>query len=74
MLHFADEQVVFGDTGALFFCPSSRDLIQRSLDGDASFYCILPMHEGLRLVDRIDAVGSCSGPASPVHLDNAVAA
>ena len=74
LLHFADEQVVFGDSGALFFCPSSRDLIERSLAGDEPLYSILPVHEALRLVDHIEAVGTCSGPASPRHLDNAAAA
>ncbi len=74
LLHFADEQVIFGEDGALFFCPSSRDLIERALDGDDSLYSILPLHEALRLVDQIEEDGSCSGPATPHHIGAAVAA
>jgi len=74
LLHFTDEQVVFTDSGALFFCPSSRDLIERSLAGDESSYSILQVHEALRLVDHIEAVGTCSVPTSLRHLDNAAAA
>ncbi|WP_306153764.1 Hint domain-containing protein [Roseovarius sp. MMSF_3281] len=74
MLYFADEQVIFGEDGALFLCPSSRDLIARALDGDDSLYSILPVHEALRLVDQIESEDTCSGPATPQDIGAAVAA
>ncbi|WP_172982797.1 Hint domain-containing protein [Roseovarius bejariae] len=74
LLYFADEQVVFGKDGALIFCPSSRDLIERSLDGDDSQYSILPMHEAIRLVDKIEGDSWCRGPAAPYQTNDATAA
>lgn len=74
VLHFADEQVVFGKEGALLFCPSSRDLIERSLAGDESLYSILPVHEAIRLVDKIEGNSWCHGPAALYTTDRATAA
>jgi hypothetical protein len=74
LLHFEDEQVVFGEDGALFLCPSSRDLIARALDGVETQYSILPMHEALRLVDQIEGKTACADPATPRHFTRAVAA
>jgi hypothetical protein len=74
LLHFADEQVVFGKDGALMFCPSSRDLIERSLDGHESPYSILPVHEAIRLVDQIEGDSWCRCPATLHNTDHATAA
>ena len=74
VLRCADEQVVFGKDGALLFCPSSRDLIERSLDGDESPYSILPMHEAIRLVDKIEGDSWCRCPAALYNTDHATAA
>jgi len=74
LLHFADEQVVFGEDGALFFCPSSRDLIERALEGHEATYSILPMHEALRLVEQMEAQNECACPAAPADMTQAVAA
>jgi hypothetical protein len=74
LLYFADEQVVFGKDGALLLCPSSRDLIERSLDGIESAYSVLPAHEAIRLVDQIEGDSWCHCPATLHNTDHAMAA
>lgn len=45
-IYFADEQVVFGEYGALYLCPSSRDMVDMAFDGSRDpLYAILPLAE-----------------------------
>ena len=42
VLNFAEDQVVFADNGALFFAPSSRDLLDRAMtEEDEQLYSVL---------------------------------
>lgn len=55
MLHFASDQVVFSETGALFFCPAAEDLVSRTEDeAGTPFYSILPMDEARFLAVQIE--------------------
>ncbi|WP_372921406.1 Hint domain-containing protein [Roseovarius sp.] len=55
VLHFAEDQVVFDETGALFFAPSSRDLMDRAMhDRDGPLYTVLPPDEARALAAQIE--------------------
>lgn len=60
LLHFDDDQVVFTDNGALFFCPSSRDLLDSAaVSGPAPIYSVLPGDQARALAGEIAAAVSC---------------
>ena len=45
-VYFAEEQVVFGEHGALYLCPSSRDMMDMALEhANDPLYSILPLAE-----------------------------
>ncbi len=53
-LHFEKDQVVFANSGALFFCPSARDLLNSMFDTfEAPAYAILPLSEARALASDI---------------------
>ncbi|MEO1138690.1 MAG: Hint domain-containing protein [Pseudomonadota bacterium] len=55
VLHFAADQVVFADNGALFFCPSYVDMLESACsDAAQPFYSILPMDEARNLAVQIE--------------------
>lgn len=55
-LHFAEDQVVFANSGALFFCPAETDLLNDVFGAPkTSDYQILPMAEALSLATFIEA-------------------
>lgn len=55
ILHFENDQVVFGNSGALFFCPTSRDLLECALDPETqSSYRMLPMLEARVLARELE--------------------
>lgn len=55
LLHFAEEQVVFANIGALFHCPSSRDMLSFAHEAtEEPFYSILPMDEARFLAVQLD--------------------
>ena len=52
--HFESDQVVFGNSGALFFCPSARDLLQHAFDTvEQSAYVVRPLPEARVLAREI---------------------
>jgi hypothetical protein len=54
-VYFADEQVVFGESGTLYLCPSSRDMMDIVFDGgNDPLYSILPMHEARVVASSLD--------------------
>ncbi len=54
-LHFDSDQVVFDSSGALFLCPSARDLIEHALApvGETG-YAMRPLHEARVLAREIE--------------------
>jgi len=71
-LHFETEQVVFANSGALFFAPSSRDLLDRAFDGDTEpLYTVLPMDEAVILAEAIQLEAQAA--TAPAHVPNPAA-
>lgn len=61
-VQFADDQVVFANSGALFLCPAACDLVSDALEGRAaSPYLPLPLDEArsLTLMIEQEASGVC---------------
>lgn len=53
-LHFDSDQVVFGNSGTLYFCPSARDLSDHAFDAvDRSDYVVRPLREARVLAEEI---------------------
>lgn len=72
ILHFESEQVVFANSGALFFAPSSRDLLDRAFEGDtAPLYTVLPMDEAVVLAEAIEL--ETRAAKAPAHVPNPAA-
>ncbi len=72
ILHFETEQIVFANSGALFFAPSSRDLLDRAFDGDAApLYTVLPMDEAVILAEAIELEAQAAN--APRHVPNPAA-
>lgn len=68
VLRFADDQVVFGNNGALFFCPSARDLLESAFEKpEEPLYAILPMKEARVLADIIEGEAVVEPYAAPVR-------
>ncbi len=54
-LYFAEEQVVFGEHGTLYLCPSSRDMMDMVFDtGKDPLYSILPLNEARIVASSLD--------------------
>ncbi len=54
-LHFEEEQVIFAKTGTLFFCPSSRDILDCVFDnGYDPLYTVLPIEEARFIASRME--------------------
>ncbi|MEO0371019.1 MAG: Hint domain-containing protein [Pseudomonadota bacterium] len=62
-IYFSDEQIVFGEFGALYLCPSSQDVVDMALEGARDpLYSILPLAEARIVASSLrDDVGSASG-------------
>ncbi|MGK7651825.1 Hint domain-containing protein [Roseovarius sp. B08] len=55
VLHFAADQVVFGEDGALFFCPGFADMIDAAFTEEPRpFYSVLSMDEARFLAAQIE--------------------
>lgn len=55
VLHFAADQVVFAENGALFFCPAFKDMIDAASAQEARpFYSILSMDEARFLAVQLE--------------------
>ncbi|MGK7752300.1 MULTISPECIES: Hint domain-containing protein [unclassified Roseovarius] len=55
VLHFAADQVVFGEDGALFFCPGFADMIDAAFTEEPRpFYSVLSMDEARFLAVQIE--------------------
>ena len=65
-LHFDSDQVVFGNSGALFFCPSARDLLDHAFDAvDQSTYVVRPLREARVLAEEIRGATASICDVSP---------
>jgi len=73
VLHFAEDQVVFDETGALFFAPSSRDLLDRAMrDDEGPLYTVLPPDEARALAAQIEIELSTDAIPAPRDMRAAV--
>lgn len=74
-IYFADEQVVFGEHGALYLCPSSRDMVDVALgEGKDPLYSILPMAEARIVASSLrEDMASVSGGAPQLAMAEAYA-
>ncbi len=76
ILTFAEDQVIFSDSGALFFAPSSQDLLARAAgeDGD-SVYSVLSVDMARALLHQFQAdfSSACIAPAPEPPARTAVA-
>lgn len=74
-IHFAEEQVVFSKNGTLFFCPSSRDILDCVFeDATDPIYTILPVAEARELAAVIEGDIFVSGVADQDDMMAAVPA
>ncbi|QFT79878.1 hypothetical protein FIU89_04580 [Roseovarius sp. THAF27] len=66
VLHFAADQVVFAENGALLFCPAFADMVDAAFAEEARpFYSILSMDEARFLAVQIEeeiAAACCNSP------------
>lgn len=62
-VYFGEEQVVFGEHGALYLCPSSRDMVDAALHGaNDPLYSILPFAEARVIASSLgEDMASVSG-------------
>ena len=73
MLHFAEDQVVFDESGALFFAPSSRDLLDRAMqDDEGPLYTVLPLDDARALAAQIEIELSTDSVPGPRDMRAAV--
>ncbi|MEM7599154.1 MAG: Hint domain-containing protein [Pseudomonadota bacterium] len=74
-LHFAEDQVVFGEHGALYLCPSSRDMVEVALEGGTDpLYSILPLAEARVVASSLgEDMASISGEVPQGMFDAAYA-
>lgn len=65
-LHFESDQVVFGNSGALFFCPSARDLLEHAFEPvEQSSYVVRPLREARVLAKEIQTATAAICDVSP---------
>ncbi len=68
VLHFETEQVVFANSGALFLCPSSLDLVASAFaEAPKLQYAILPLSEARVLADDIEAEAGRVCVSNPIN-------
>jgi hypothetical protein len=66
VLHFAEDQIVFAENGALFFCPACHDVLQAaSSDSTCQPYAILPMDEARFLAVHLEEAQATNRAFSP---------
>lgn len=69
VLHFAADQVVFAENGALFFCPAFADMVDAAFAEEARpFYSVLSMDEARFLAVQIkEEIGTaCSNSSQDI--------
>ncbi len=65
-LHFESDQVVFGNSGALFFCPSARDLLEHAFEPvEQSSYVVRPLREARVLAKEVQGATAAICDVSP---------
>jgi len=68
ILHFSADQVVFSESGTLFFCPASTDIVQAAaMEEPRPFYSVLTMDEARFLAVQIEEEVSLADPTHPQH-------
>ncbi|WP_135506254.1 Hint domain-containing protein [Roseovarius aestuariivivens] len=67
VLHFADDQIVFANNGALFFCPACHDVLQAAASSEQArpHYAILPMDEARFLAVHLEEEATTDRTYSP---------
>ncbi len=66
ILHFESDQVVFGNSGALFFCPSARDMLDHAFNTvEQSTYIVRPLMEARVLAEEIRVATAAICDVSP---------
>jgi hypothetical protein len=73
-IQFADDQVIFAESGALFFCSGSRDLLELAATGDApGGYHVLPLDMARSLTRdfAFDFTSACGKPRGSVPVSAA---
>ncbi len=69
-LHFADDQVVFANSGALFFCPAAVDLLVDVIEGPKeSPYHLLDIDDAKMLARYIAAEDDAAAPTPDAWAD-----
>ncbi len=65
-VHFEQEQVVFGEHGTLYLCPSSRDMVDMVFETAIDpIYSILPMNEARQVALSLEAGAQFFSEESP---------
>ncbi|MFD1159111.1 Hint domain-containing protein [Roseovarius aestuarii] len=68
ILHFERDQVVFGNSGALLFCPSAKNLLEHAFDtAEQSAYVVRPLREARILAEEIRNATAAVCDVSPCH-------
>ncbi len=66
VLYFDSDQVIFADSGMLFFSPSSRDLLDHAdKDDDMPLYSLLPLDEAVILAEAVAIEAGATGRQAP---------
>lgn len=65
-LHFAQDEIVFANVGALFHCPRTTDLVAEVMAQNAPVYDVLPMEDAETLVLLLEIE---DGAAHPVRSE-----
>ncbi|MEM7732978.1 MAG: Hint domain-containing protein [Pseudomonadota bacterium] len=72
-IYFSEEQVVFGEHGALYLCPSSRDVLEMAFDrAKDPLYSILPPAEAQIIASSLREDMCAYGDELPLHMGNPV--
>ncbi|MEL7255850.1 MAG: Hint domain-containing protein [Pseudomonadota bacterium] len=72
-IYFADEQVVFGEFGALYLCPSSLDVVELAFEGARDpLYSILPPAEAQIVASALRADMCSFSGEMPLYARDAV--
>ena len=65
-LHFETDQVVFGNSGALFFCPAARDLLAHAFEPvEQPSYTVRPLREARVLARELQGAKAAICDVSP---------
>jgi len=61
-LHFEEEQVVFANSGAMFFCPPSCDILDSALEGSSDpMYSVVPLDEARQITNCLNETAPKTG-------------